>query len=69
MFERSDAYFSSKLAQYNEFFEIGGIPMKRCGDKSSTKTEIEITTPGGKTTITAKKDVKPTGENPPSAHP
>jgi len=40
-----------------------------CSDKSSTKTETEITTPGGKTTITTEKDVKQTGENPPAARP
>ena len=40
-----------------------------CADKSSTKTETEITTPGGKTTITTEKDVKQTGENPPPARP
>ena len=36
-------------------------------EKSTTKTEI--TTPGGKTTITTEKDVKQTGENPPPARP
>jgi len=40
-----------------------------CADKSSTKSETEITTPGGKTTITTEKDVKQTGENPPPARP
>ncbi len=38
-----------------------------CGEKTSTKTETEITSPGGKTTITTEKDVKQTGENPPAA--
>ena len=40
-----------------------------CADKSSKKTETEITTPGGKTTITTETDVKKTGENPPAARP
>jgi hypothetical protein len=47
-------------------FSIGTIG---CAEKSSTKTETEITTPGGKTTITTEKDVKQTGENPPPARP
>ena len=34
-------------------------------DESSTKTETEMTTPGGKTTVTNEKTVKQTGENPP----
>ena len=38
-------------------------------DESSTKTETEMTTPGGKTTVTTEKDVKQTGENPPPARP
>jgi hypothetical protein len=40
-----------------------------CGDKSSTKIEPEITTPGEKTTITTEKDAKQTGDNPPPARP
>ena len=47
-------------------FSLGMIG---CAEKSSTKTETEITTPGGKTTITTEKDVKQTGENPPPARP
>jgi len=43
------------------------VGMVGCAEKSSTKTETEITTPGGKTTITTEKDVKKTGENPPPA--
>ncbi len=40
-----------------------------CADKSTTKTETQMTTPGGKTTVTTEREVKQTGENPPPAHP
>ena len=40
-----------------------------CAEKSTTKTETEVTTPGGKTTVTTEKEVKQTGENPPPARP
>lgn len=38
-----------------------------CGDKSATTEKKEMSTPGGSTTITEKKEVKQTGENPPPA--
>ncbi len=38
-------------------------------DESSTKTETEMTTPGGKTTVTTEKVIKQTGENPPPVSP
>jgi hypothetical protein len=38
-------------------------------DKSSTKQELKITTPGGTTTITTEKEVKKTGDNPPATTP
>jgi len=45
------------------------LSMTGCAEKTSTKTETEIKTPGGTTTITTEKDVKQTGNNPPSARP
>ena len=45
------------------------LGMTGCGEKTSTKTETEIKTPGGTTTITTEKDVKQTGDNPPPARP
>ena len=44
-------------------FSLGMIGCAK--DESSTKTETEMTTPGGKTTVTTEKVVKQTGENPP----
>jgi len=38
-----------------------------CGEKTSTKKETKITTPGGTTTIKTETEVKKTGENPPPA--
>ena len=43
--------------------------MVGCAEKTSKKTETEITTPGGKTTVTTETEVKQTGENPPPARP
>ncbi|MEK6261650.1 MAG: hypothetical protein AABP62_23875 [Planctomycetota bacterium] len=40
-----------------------------CPAKSSTKQETKITTPGGTTTITTEKEVKKTGDNPPTVTP
>jgi hypothetical protein len=48
---------------------LGILGIVGCAEKSSTKTETEITTPGGKTTITTERDVKQTGENPPPTRP
>jgi hypothetical protein len=36
-----------------------------CADKATSKTETEVTTPGGKTTVTTTKEIKQSGENPP----
>ena len=36
-----------------------------CAEKTTTKTETQTSSPGGKTTVTAEKEVKKTGENPP----
>lgn len=38
-------------------------------DKSSTKKEVEIKTPGGTTTITTEKETKKTGDSPPDDAP
>lgn len=37
-----------------------------CSDKATIKTEKEITTPDGKTTITDEKTIKQSGNNPPA---
>ncbi len=36
-----------------------------CAEKSTSKTETRVTTPGGETTTTIEKDIKQTGQNPP----
>jgi len=38
-----------------------------CAEKSSTTTEVKVTTPEGTTTETIRKDVEKTGKNPPAA--
>ena len=38
-----------------------------CSDTASKKTETEIKTPGGTTTVESKTEVKKTGDNPPPA--
>jgi hypothetical protein len=48
---------------------LASLGMLGCAEKSSTKTETQITTPGGKTTITTEKEIKQSGENPPPATP
>jgi hypothetical protein len=48
---------------------LSALGMLGCAEKSSTKTETQITTPGGKTTITTEKEIKQTGDNPPPATP
>ena len=46
------------------------IGMAGCTEqKSSTKQEMKISTPGGTTTITTEREVKKTGDNPPPATP
>jgi hypothetical protein len=37
-----------------------------CSEKATIKTEREITTPDGKTTITDEKTIKQSGNNPPA---
>jgi len=48
---------------------IVSLGLAGCAEKSTTKTETETSTPGGKTTVTTEKEVKKTGENPPPARP
>jgi hypothetical protein len=48
-------------------FSMGMVGCVR--DESTTKTQTETTTPGGKTTVTTERDVKQTGDNPPPARP
>ena len=49
---------------------VVSIGMVGCTEqKSSTKREVEIKTPGGTTTITTEQEVKKTGDNPPPAAP
>ena len=36
-----------------------------CADKSTSKTETKVTTPGGETTTSTTKEIKQSGENPP----
>jgi hypothetical protein len=47
-------------------FSLGTVG---CAEKSSTTKELEVATPGGTTTVTVEKEVKTTGENPPSEQP
>jgi hypothetical protein len=44
---------------------VGSTGMAGCAEKSETKTETKITTPGGTTTSTTDQQVKKTGDNPP----
>jgi hypothetical protein len=37
-----------------------------CSDKATIKTEKQITTPDGKTTITNEKTIEKSGDNPPA---
>jgi hypothetical protein len=48
---------------------VVSIGMIGCTEKSSVKQETKIKTPGGTTTITTEKEVKKTGDNPPSTTP
>jgi hypothetical protein len=36
-----------------------------CNDEAGTKSETQITGPGGKTTVTDETKIKQSGENPP----
>jgi hypothetical protein len=44
---------------------ILSLSLVGCADKSTSKTETQVTTPGGKTTVTTEKEIKQEGENPP----
>lgn len=48
------------------FMSIGLVG---CDDKTSSKQETTIETPGGTTTITTEKEVKKSGDNPSPAAP
>ena len=37
-----------------------------CAEKTETKKESSVSTPEGSTTVTEEKEVKTTGDNPPS---
>ena len=37
-----------------------------CAEKTKTKKETTVQTPGGKTTVTTEKEVKKSGDNPPN---
>ena len=47
-------------------FSLGAVG---CAEKSSTTKEVKVSTPGGTTTVTLEKEVKTTGDNPPSEQP
>jgi len=47
-------------------FSLGAVG---CAEKSSTTEEMKVSTPDGSTTDTVEKEVKKTGENPPSEQP
>ena len=40
-----------------------------CGEKSTATKEVKVSTPDGTTTVTVEKEVKKTGDNPPSEKP
>ena len=44
---------------------IASLGFLGCAEKTTTKSETEVSTPTGKTTITTEKEVKKSGENPP----
>jgi hypothetical protein len=46
-------------------FGILSLGLAGCAEKTTTKTETQTSTPNGKTTVTAEKEVKKSGENPP----
>jgi hypothetical protein len=50
-------------------FGLVTIGLVGCTEKTSTKRETKITTPGGTTTITTEREIEKTGENPPPARP
>jgi hypothetical protein len=44
---------------------IASLGFLGCAEKTTTKSETEVSTPQGKTTITTEKEIKKSGENPP----
>jgi len=54
------------LAVSMSLFSIG---LAGCSEKSTSKTETKVTTPGGETTTTIEREVKKSGDNPPPARP
>jgi predicted small lipoprotein YifL len=44
---------------------IVSLSLAGCAEKSTSKTETQVSTPGGKTTVTTEKEIKQEGENPP----
>lgn len=44
---------------------ICSLGLTGCAEKTESKTERTISTPGGTTKITEEKEVKKTGDNPP----
>jgi hypothetical protein len=44
---------------------VASLGAAGCAEKSETKSETKISTPGGTTTIKTEKEVKKTGDNPP----
>lgn len=44
---------------------IASLGFLGCAEKSTTKSETQVSTPNGQTTVTTEKDVKKSGENPP----
>jgi ABC-type glycerol-3-phosphate transport system substrate-binding protein len=58
-----------RMMAFGLILSLGSIGLVGCGDKTSTKEEVKVTTPGGTTTTTVEKDVKKTGDNPPPARP
>lgn len=44
---------------------LGSMGPLGCAEKTETKTQSKVSTPGGTTTVTTEKEVKKTGDNPP----
>jgi hypothetical protein len=54
-----------KLIAATIMASLGLLGGAGCAEKSESKTETKLTTPGGTTTIKTEKEVKKTGDNPP----
>jgi hypothetical protein len=54
-----------KLIAATLILAVGALGAAGCAEKTETKTESKISTPGGTTTVTTDKEVKKTGDNPP----